>query len=100
MISDGTYTEFECALSCDKHFLNEPITLPCGDSACKSCILTKKEAKFECNYCKKLINKTNLYDTESKNIKKGLMRNLESLFLIIEKQSVNALNELKCKYLL
>ena len=41
-----------CTFTLPKHLLNEPQCLPCGKSACKSCI-TRDPLKnhFKCEYC-------------------------------------------------
>ena len=57
MISDGTYEEFECALSIDRHFVKDPIILTsCGHATCKKC-LPKTVTNLICGLCCSKINK-------------------------------------------
>jgi hypothetical protein len=93
MISDGTFKEFECALSDDRHFLHEPIELPCGDCACKSCI--PKDDEYICNSCNEVIKNKFVYQKKSNSIQLGFKRHLDDVFKIIEKQSLKSIDELK-----
>ena len=93
MISDGTYKEYECALSDDLHFIYNPIDLPCGHCVCKSCI--PKTEEFICNNCDELIKSKNVYEKLSNAIQLSFNRNLESIYKIIEKQSIKSMEKLK-----
>ena len=87
MISDGSFVEFECALSTDKHFIREPITLSCcGHSVCRSC-LPKNDFIIKCNLCGLVTNRDLNNDKESISIKIAFKRNLYSLLSILEKQA-------------
>lgn len=39
-----------CCMSKEKHFLNEPIVLDCGHSACRQCIVNKRGCEFKCEF--------------------------------------------------
>ena len=93
MISDGAFKEYECALSDDMHFIFEPIPLPCGHSVCKSCI--PKESEYICNTCDELINSEKVYKTLSNSFQSSFKRNIESIYKIIEKQSIESFRNLK-----
>ena len=49
MISDEILKDCYCSLESNNHFLNEPVQLTCGHSACKQCIGTKEELR--CRRC-------------------------------------------------
>lgn len=100
MISDGTFVEFECAVSDDKHFIRQPIILPsCGHSICKHCLPT--EANFiKCKLCSEITNRDLSNDKEAISLKISFKRNLESLFHIIENRSKIQLDQLKSNYFL
>lgn len=85
MISDGKFDELECCLSEDKHFLNDPIGLPCGDSACKTCLNTYSTI-IRCRTCKKEIDQeTKKYDV-SILAKAMIQKNLNELIRVIANQ--------------
>lgn len=95
MISDGTYEEFECAYSTDKHFVQEPITLTCcGQSVCKNC-LVNASATLKCVFCNAPVDNSLKTATVSATIKKSIRRHLEDLFVILERQTDKALNQLE-----
>jgi hypothetical protein len=95
MISDGTFIEFECAVSEDRHFIKHPIILPsCGHSICKQCL--PNEANFiKCKLCSEITNRDLSNDKEAISLKISFKRNLENLFRVIEKQSRIQLDKLK-----
>ncbi len=97
MISDGSFMEFECALSNDKHFIKEPITLSsCGHSVCRSCLPTNKnDHQIKCKICAEVTARDLSNDKESISIKIAFKRNLQSLMQILEKQSTIQLNKFK-----
>lgn len=95
MISDGTYEEFECALSLDKHFLETPIALPCGHSVCRNCIPKGPNQKIVCKVCGVKTDRNILNDKESIGLRKAIQRNIGNLIEIIEKQMNNSLSLLK-----
>ena len=98
MISDGSFVEFECALSIDKHFIKEPITLSCcGHSVCRNC-LPKTDSIIKCNLCGLITNRDLNNDKESISIKIALKRNLNSLLSILEKQANIQLENFKSQY--
>ena len=103
MISDGTFVEFECALSSDKHFIKEPITLSsCGHSVCRSCLpktsINNDSVIIKCNLCGEVTNRDLNNDKESVSIKIALKRNLHSLLSILEKQAAMQLEKLKSMF--
>lgn len=95
-VSDGTYDEFECALSNDKHYFNEPIALQCGHSSCKNC-LPKGQVIKKCRICGLEINSSDQSVNVSVNLKKLFKRNLSELVAILETQTLKSLNKLKSK---
>lgn len=98
MISDGTYEEFECALSIDKHFLFDPIILTaCGHSVCKNCAIQNDNKPIKCNVCGVITDRDVRNDQISLITKKFLKSNLKNLLLVIEKQTLNSFNKLKSK---
>ena len=97
MISDGTCSEFECALSDDKHFIQTPIILSsCGHSICKTCLPKDKNA-IKCKLCGEITDKDLSNDKEAISLKMLLNRNLKNLFEILKGQSRLQLDKLKCK---
>lgn len=96
MISDGTFEELECAVSDDRHFVNEPIILPaCGHSLCRCCI-PKTDAKIiKCKICNTITERDISNDKECLAAKKSIQRNLESLLKIIEKQAAKSIERVK-----
>jgi hypothetical protein len=99
MISDGTFIEYECALSDDKHFLKEPIIIPCcGHSICKNCLPKEENSVIKCKICGVITKKDLSNDKEAISLKISFKRNLESLFNILEKQTSSQVNKLKSKF--
>lgn len=97
MISDGSFEEFECASSDDKHFLKSPITLPvCGHSVCRQCLPQNDDSHILCKICGKntKTNRSLKEDKEPVALTKAFRRNLENLFFVLEKQSILQLNKL------
>ena len=51
MISEEALEIIECAVTNDKHFINEPLSLSCGHSVCKNCLDDVKYNKIKCIKC-------------------------------------------------
>lgn len=82
-------------MSSDKHFVRHPISLTCGDYACKNCLINSTTT-LHCKICKKNIRKESLtIEEESKVAKRLITDNLDNLIFIIEKQATSSLNTLK-----
>ena len=74
MISTELLEDLKCALSEEKHFLINPITLSkCGHSVCKNCLPKDGDDSIRCKTCGVTTTSVDLYKIEvSKKIK--LMR--------------------------
>ena len=96
MISTETLDEFKCALSEEKHFLINPITLSkCGHSVCKNCLPNGVDA-YKCKICGEITTDVDLSKIDvSKEIKQTMKSFLGNIFESIESQTVSKLNELK-----
>lgn len=93
MISDGTYEQFECALSTDRHFVLNPLVLTsCGHFACTTCTQSCIK-KYFCKICKKESDEFNNEITSE--VKRSFKENLENLYAILEKQTELSLNQLE-----
>lgn len=94
MISDGSYKEFECALSHDKHFIKEPIVLTgCGHTACKRCLPDDVEGT-SCLTCGVKTKRYLKHDHVATCLKESLSRHFDDLILQLNQQTENSLNEL------
>ena len=97
MISNEMLEEFKCALSEDKHFLIDPITLPnCGHSVCKNCLPNQQVSSIKCKTCGVTTTEVDFSKIQiTKAIKQALKLCLGNIFELIESQTVSKLNELK-----
>lgn len=101
-ISDEAYKDFECSLSRDKHFLKEPVLLKnCRHVACKNCLLDRGgnfKAQITCN-CGIITKSDFKTDPIIKPFENVINKNLEQLLDVIEKQTSEALDSFKCKFI-
>lgn len=97
MIGNGTYEELECALSQDRHFIQDPIPLTtCIHAACKRCICENNRlTNIKCNICGVETNRDLRNDSISIAIKRLLKANLENLLKIVEIKTEDSINHLK-----
>ena len=96
MLSEETLTEFQCALSDDKHFIIEPITLAnCGHSVCKSCLPNGKLSSIKCAKCGIITNQDLSKIQVSKALKQTLKYFLGDMLAVIERETSAKLNSLK-----
>ena len=100
MITEECLKELYCAVSHEKHFITNPITLSnCGHSVCHKC-LPKEATLIRCKIC----------DVETKDdfnrifISRGLTEGLKHLFgeicKVIEKETSMKLNHLESTQLI
>lgn len=96
MIDDGSYVKLECGVSCDRHFVKDPIVLPsCGHAACKSCLPKNITADIKCCICNVETNKNLRNDTISCSINNHFETKLEQLLKIMEVKTECSLDQLK-----
>ena len=94
MISDGTYPQFECSLSNDKHFVEEPIKLnQCEHIACKTCL--SRYDFIKCLKCGTLNDKQIISNEISNETKNSIRTHLDDLLVILEKQTSKSLSQLQ-----
>lgn len=94
MISDGSYQQFECALSHDRHFVKDPVILvTCGHFVCNGCFKFNKKP-IVCKICNCESNDIN---DEVKEAKRSFTENLSNFYEILEKQSLLSLNNFEGK---
>jgi hypothetical protein len=96
MFEDEYLEEFKCALSENKHFIIEPITLiKCGHSACKGCFPEEKTNLIKCKTC----GVVSEFDFPNAQVSKALKLMMkfcyESMYKILEKETILKLNFLK-----
>ncbi len=94
MISDEILNDCYCSLENDTHFLNEPLQLKCGHSACKQCIGYKKEVR--CRRCQTTI-KNNGEFVESKASEDLIEMHVGDLLLKIEERFKMCFESFKSK---
>ncbi len=95
MISEEILKNCFCSLENDTHFLNEPLELICGHSACKQCIGDKKELR--CGRCQ-TINKNEGEFVKSKASEVLIEMNVGYLLLKIEEQFKISFESFKSKF--
>ena len=96
-VSDGTYEELECALSFNKHFVNEPILLSnCGHCVCKRCLPHPKDTdeSIKCKICSEVTDIKLICDKECVPVKKNLLRNVGNLLEIIDEKMKKTINHI------
>jgi hypothetical protein len=94
-----SYNDFKCALGFeDEHFIERPITLPCGHCSCFECIQKFKENTslkvVRCHRCGKLNSLENDY-SESILAQSLIESNLHSLTDALLDQYKDSFNKLK-----
>lgn len=95
MSSNGEFDDLKCSLSNDKHYVYEPISLPCGDCCCKKCLNTEPSDFLTCKTCNKIIERDKVSNDQSNAITQSISRNLESLFEIIYAKLVKSIEKFK-----
>jgi hypothetical protein len=98
-ISDGKLQEFECALSQDRHFIEQPIALTCGHCICKKCVPKELILPLKCNICTKITHRDIRNDEESVLSKKAFQLSINDLFLQIEKSFTQSMTHLKGNFI-
>ena len=94
-ISDGTFSQFECSLSEDRHFLDSPCRIGCGHFACKQCLSKSIGSNIRCTKCQKTLNKMD-YNREQ-NLKNEMSKHVNEMLKLIEKEFKNYINSIKGK---
>ena len=96
MIPDRLLKNCFCSLEDNTHFLNEPLLLPCGHSACKNCINTKDELK--CYKCQ-TINSKNGNFPKITSFEDIIEMYAEDLLLKVEERFKTSFKSFKSKFL-
>ena len=100
MISDGSYEELVCALSNDKHYLNQPILLTdCGHAACRNCLPKEITENAKCKICNQKINRNLENDKIPLGLHLYLKNSIEHLTNVIERQTQHQINRLRSKWM-
>ena len=94
MISNEILKDCYCSLESNNHFLNEPLELTCGHSACKQCIGKKKT--LSCTKCQ-TINTDDGVFVESKASEVLIEMNVGDLLLKIEERFKISFESFKSK---
>jgi hypothetical protein len=95
MIPDKILKNCYCSLEDNTHFLNEPLVLPCGHTACKKCIDTNDELK--CNKCQ-TINKKDANFPKSSTSEDLIEMYVEDLLLKVEERFKISFESFKSKF--
>lgn len=92
------YSEFECGLSNDGHYLKDAILLSsCGHGVCRSCLIKEHFKEVKCKLCGKITNRNMSNDEISIIYQKYFKQNLNSLLVDIEQKMSQCLTRLKGK---
>jgi hypothetical protein len=99
MITEEILEELTCASSDERHFVIEPLNLSnCCHSICKSCISSEDIKEIKCKLCG-LVSKQDFTKFQASNtLQKLLQTCIGDVFKILETETCNKLNELKCNY--
>ncbi len=92
--NSADYSDLECSLSNDKHFVNKPIILSeCGHFACLNCLhqVATSENKI-CKKCKKTLKINFKIGQEAEKL---ITNSMESLMKAIEKEMKENINKIK-----
>ena len=101
MISDGSYDEFVCALSNDKHYMNKPVVLTdCGHAACRKCIPKEITEDSKCKICREKITRNLVNDKIPLGFNLYLKNSIENLTNVIERQTQHQINRLRSKWMI
>jgi phage FluMu protein Com len=88
-----------CAAAQDEHFIQQPLTISCGHSLCRSCLVNidgEKKLDVKCNICKETNIIENLRQVkESIAAKKLFSIYIDDLFPIIQERFDSSLKDLK-----
>ena len=91
MIPEKILNSLYCAFSTNNHFLEHPLALSCGHSACLKCFETKNDNK--CLRCgKENINQIDNQSLENDLAKNAIEAYIEDLFQILEKKFKDGMN--------
>lgn len=98
MTSNGSFEEFECVLSNDNHFVEEPITLPCGHYTCIKCIHDKPNTTpFKCRNCKLEFQTDKITQNQSKTLIESISCKVENLIIVIQNKLTQSVENFKSK---
>jgi hypothetical protein len=99
MLTEEALETIECALSEEKHFLIEPITLnKCGHSICAKCLPSKSVEKITCGICG-IINEQDFANSSvSKPTQLFIKSCMGEIFKILKAENSCKLSELKGIY--
>jgi hypothetical protein len=87
-------TEFICALSDDKHYVQEPILLTsCSHCACKNCL--NIETKLKCKVCGVETKRNSRNDKVSRVVMDRIKCSLDKLFVELEEQTTSNIHMFK-----
>jgi hypothetical protein len=96
MSEEKTITGFECAVSDEKHILQNPIELTCNHFICQKCLLNPTR-EIKCKICGQ-VNRNDLSKSQISNeFQLRIRKNLHGLLVCLEEQITNSLADLKSK---
>ncbi len=95
MIPESVLNVLQCALSSDKHIVTHPVTIPCGHTVCRSCLLVSNSKLINCLECGKIIEIDLNNSSESNMLKITLKAYIEDLFKVVSDKMNNSLRVLK-----
>lgn len=89
--------KFKCFSINGSHFIRQPITLECGHSACKICLIENKDDdnRIKCQKCGINITIPADLDHENESLKAEFQSNIEYLFISLQDNFLQYLSDLR-----
>ena len=98
-LPDRTLKILQCAVSNENHIVKEPVSLPCGHSACKKCVYPF--CLFHETKCKECGSSSKIDFQDFKNslaVDMIFEENVSKLFILLEEKFKKSLAEMKGKF--